>query len=297
MNAIIPVIITLLTPVSVPVSGGRSTEFRFVLGLVPWHDWTEVRGIPYSSEETFTEITFAGGDEKSFRVLSSGSTSGLHASIGSVVTEEGHAGFLTASGVSISICDFTGYSLASTWQGITLDYRETEGLQGEYRCESLLLAGGSDAFAAGVSPEISDNLRIGPAWCQDDRGGRLRVQGEFSRGFFLIETGGAVVDHSAVHRTSVRLTRGSFTASAGYDGSDCLAVTGLQPLCLLQWPEWGISSVVSSGESIILCLSHRQGGRFQGELQLRIRGITGGFNVNRLEGGDFGGGFTVGVDL
>ena len=297
MSALIPLILTLLTPVSVPVSGGRVTEFRFIRGLVPWHDWTEVTGFPFLSEDTFTEITIAGGEGKTFRVLSSGSTSGLHASIGSMVTEEGHAGFLTASGVSISLCDFTGYSLASNWRGITLDYRENEGLQGEYRCESVLLAGGSDAFTAGVSPEISSNLRLGPAWYQDSREGRLLVQGEFSSGCLIIESGGAVVDHRAVHRTSARLKKWGYTVSAGYDGSDYFGVTGIEPLCLLQWPDWGISSVVRSGESIVLCLSHGQRGRFQGELQLCISGITGGFTINRIEGGDFSGGFILGVDI
>ena len=32
MSALIPVILTLLTPFSVPVSGGRATEFRFMRG-------------------------------------------------------------------------------------------------------------------------------------------------------------------------------------------------------------------------------------------------------------------------
>ena len=217
--------------------------------------------------------------------------------MGSFVAEDGYACCLEASGASVSICKFSGYSIAAAWQGITLDYRETGGLQGEYRCESVLLAGGEDAFTAGISPELSHNLRIGPEWCQDDRGGRLRVHGEYSAGCFRMEGGGAVVDHLAVYRTGAHVKSGCFKASAGYDGSDYLAVAGLEPLCLLQLPDWGISSVVSSGESVILCLSHRQGGRFQGELQLRIKGITGGFTVNRLEGGDYGGGFTVGVDI
>jgi len=297
MTSVIPLILTLLSPLYPPVSGGKIEEFRYVHGLVPWGEWVLVEGLPFSADESFTEVTYAAECRKTFRVLSSGNTAGLRASTGSFVSSDGYAGFLAASDFSLSICDFGDYALASSWKGITIDYREEGGLQGEYRSETILLAGGKETFTAGISPEIAENVRFGPSWCQDSRGGRLWVQGAASRGSLMLSSGGAVTESGAVYRASAAARSGNFALSAGYDDSELFGSAGLDPLFLIHWPRWGFSSVVNPSRSLLLCLSHKQGGLFRGEVQISIMGVSGGVTLNRLSGGDYHGGFSVGINL
>ncbi len=123
-------------------------------------------GIPLRRTGTFSELTYHTGGRGSFRVLSSGPTAGIHPSIGSLVGGGGYAGWLSAADATVSLCDHGNYSLASTYRGFTLDYRENSGFFGGYSSERFQAAGGPEAFVAGISPAIGEGFSLGPAWCE-----------------------------------------------------------------------------------------------------------------------------------
>lgn len=286
---------TLVTPVTSPVSGGRALEFRFLTGLVPDQGWIEAVGIPFRPEDrTFTEVTYSEGEDRVFRVLSSGGTAGLHPSVGSAASGDGYAGFLAVSGAFLAVCDYQGFSVSSSWKGVTADYREETGLMGEYRSESLLLAGGSEAFTAGFSPELTENLRLGPAWSRDGDGGYLGILGKLLLGGFQAESGVAATGDAVVQRTHATCSAAGLTARACYDGEELYGTFGPEPLIQVEWPCWGVSSALAAGSSI-LCLSHSQTGRFQGEFQMVVKGVSGGLTLSRNHGGGFIAGFTLGI--
>lgn len=297
MNFILFVFLSLLTPITNPVSGGAVTDLRLKNGLIPSDDWIQVPGVPFEESGTFTEITFMGGSRRCFRVLSRGPTAGFMPSIGSFVSEDGYAGYLSLAGVSVSVCDFSGYSISSTYSGFTLEAREEWGLLGEYRSESFLFAGGDNTFTAGVSPSVAENIRIGPAWCHDPEGEAFWVDASVRFKAFLFESAGAIEEDSALRRAKAEFSSGKFYASAGYDGESLFGLAGLSPVLLLEWPDWGISSIIQPSSRSLLCFSHNQGGDFQGELQLSFSGISGGFTLHRNSGGGFSSGFTLGLDF
>ncbi len=127
----------------------------------------------------------------------------------------GYAGWLSAADATVSLCDHGNYSLASTYRGFTLDYRENSGFFGGYSSERFQAAGGPEAFVAGISPAIGEGFSLGPAWCEDRHGGSAWLRGSFSRGALLVETGGAVEEDRALPRARATLASGGLMASAG----------------------------------------------------------------------------------
>ncbi len=289
--------LTMLTPITSPVTGGTALEFRMMQGLVPDPGWIRVPGIPLEKRGTFSEITYHSAGGSSFRVLSSGPTAGLHPSIGSLVSRDGFAGWLSAAGATVSLCDYDSRSIASSYRGFTLDYRENAGFFGEYRSGLIQAAGGPDAFVAGFSPEIGEGVTLGPAWCRDRLGSSLWLRGSVTMGALLVETGGAVEEERALPRARASIASGGLLASLGYDRGKLFGQAGPSPEFLIQWPRWGVSCLFEHGDHILLSMSHSTGGRFRGEFQMAIRGISGGFSFTRRMGGKVTGGFTAGIFL
>ncbi len=297
MIQLLGLFLTMLTPLTGPVAGGAALEFRMIQGLVPAPGWKIVPGIPLRRTGTFSELTYHTGGRGSFRVLSSGPTAGIHPSIGSLVGGGGYAGWLSAADATVSLCDHGNYSLASTYRGFTLDYRENSGFFGGYSSERFQAAGGPEAFVAGISPAIGEGFSLGPAWCEDRHGGSAWLRGSFSRGALLVETGGAVEEDRALPRARATLASGGLMASAGYDRGKLFGQAGLSPEFLVQWPRWGVSCLFEPRDDVLLFMSHATGGRFSAEFQIAFHGISGGFTFTRMTGGRMAGGFTGGIFL
>ena len=92
----------LLTPLSGVVSGGRSTSFSMLKGILPDAEWMYIPGMPVCSTGTFTEIVYQGGYSESFRVISSGLTAGINPLVSSFITSDGYAMQLLVNNLSLN---------------------------------------------------------------------------------------------------------------------------------------------------------------------------------------------------
>ncbi len=292
-----------LTPVTEPLSCGLKTEFKLMNGIVPMAEWSSVPGLPFSDSGTFSEVTFHSGTSKCFRALSSGATAGLHPSIGSYVNSSGYAGFFQVKGIQVTVCEFqNGFNPGISFKGVSVEARdalsEDPSFFAEYSSQHVLLAGGETAFAGGLQLDLTENMSVGPAWCQDREISRFWISSDLEFGPLRLQSGGAVLDSTFRRRANASVSTPLAEFTAGYDEEDIFGRAKVQygpaEVCI-SLPDWGFLLLVIPDDFFLFSLSHTEGGSLLGEVQTRLHGVVAGASVNRYDNGEWNCGFTFGI--
>ncbi|MCD4706811.1 MAG: hypothetical protein K8S62_03640 [Candidatus Sabulitectum sp.] len=295
----------LLTPVSGVVSGGRLTSFAMKSGLIPASEWMYVPGVPAQDTGTFTEITFQGGLNRSFRVISSGETAGLNPLIASRVTEDGYAAQILVEDISM-YCVKNGNtgSYAISYKNATVDFRGTAiddiHPAGEYFDDYILVAATENTSALGVSFPISESLAIGPAYCTDRYGGDIWLLAEALYGPVTFVSAPAIDEHNSYQRVYGTVEHSVSMLTCGWDGARYfgrLSVQGDGFIAAISLPVSGVMAGYRPADNLVLLASHCEEGWSQGEIQCEYWGITTGIEFLRSPGNAFHWGFSAGISV
>jgi hypothetical protein len=295
--------LTLITPVSGVVSGGRSIAFNLKSGLIPSEEWLYVPGIPCSDPGSFTEITYSSNE--SMRVLSSGVTAGLNPLLASWVNEDGYAGYFLLGGFSLRGFDLhQREGLAASFHGATIDLRRDTScgtmVYGEYTSDHVSAATGEAAGVAGISFSVMDRIRLGPQWCAESGSGKLWILGNAVAGPLTLSSGAAVREDQFRRRCSAVLDAGFLTFTTGIDEKNLFGKAEAVAGCIsveVPVPEWGITVLMKPSDAALFLISHGQGGEFRSEVQLSFHGITGGLLLAREHPGHWQAGVIAGINI
>lgn len=293
----------LLTPVSGVVSGGRLTSFAVKSGLIPVSQWMYVPGLPTCSAGAFTEITFQGGCNRSFRVISSGETAGLNPLIASKVTEDGLAAQMALGDYSLNcVKDGDGGSYALSYKNFTLDFRGSsiENLHpaGEYSDNYILVAATENTSSLGVSLPLGESLAIGPAYSIDRRGGHFWLLAEVVCGPVTVVSAPAIDEQNSYQRLYGTLEYGNVEIICGWDGISHFGQFSVQRegfLAAISLPVPGVMVGYCPSDNLVLLASHCEEGWFQGEVLSELFGITIGVEFLRSPGSLLHWGFSAGI--
>lgn len=294
----------MLTPASGVVSGGRAISFGMKSGLIPVSQWICIPGVPVKETASFTEITFQGGPENTFRVASSGDTADLNPLISSRVTREGFAAQIAVGAIAlycINDSETGSYSLSCKNAVLGVRGSSISDLQpvGEYNDNSILVAATENTSALGFSIPVGEGLEIGPAYTRDRTGGDLWFIGEVTSGPVKIVSAPAIDEVSSYRRLYGKAEYGSFHLIYGWDGSQQfgeLSVGEEGFISALSFPVPGVMVGCQPSDHLLILLSHCESGYFQGEIQGEYQGLTAGIELGRSPGNAFEWGFSVGID-
>lgn len=300
---LILVVLTLLTPVSSVISGGRGTAFNLKSGLIPSEQWLSVPGIPCSGPGSFTEVTYI--SDRSIRVMSSGVTAGLDPLLASWVNEDGYVGYFLLGGFSLRGFDISGADgFAASFHGATIDLRRDASrgtmLYGEYTSDHVSTAAGEAAGLAGVSFSVNEWIGIGPQLCMKDGAGKLWILGNAEAGPLTLTSGAALQEDQFRRRFSAVLDEGSLSLTTGIDEKDLFGKAEITADFIsieVPFPEWGITALVKPSDRALFLVSHGQGGECRGEVQLSFHGMTGGLVLTREHPGHWQAGIIAGINI
>ncbi len=295
----------LFTPMSGVVSGGREISFAMENGLLPLQQWMSVPSITNYSEGTFTEMTLRNGVRKSFRVVSSGETAGIHPLIASQVTED-LSTFQMILGDSRIDCikseDIMSYAIA--YKSASLDFRGRSFGKlypaGEYSDNYLLFAIAENTTLLGISCPLTESFSVGPAYSTGANGGEFWLMAETSYGPFRIVSAPAIDDGNNYRRIHGVVDYGESQLICGWDGLDYFSRLSYQRdnfVAMASYPTTGIMFGCLVDDDAILILSHREGGWYQGELQAKYSCITAGIEFLRSSTDEFSWGMSLGIDM
>jgi hypothetical protein len=295
----------LLIPLSGVVSGGRSVSFALKSGLIPSEDWLYIPGLPASGAGTFTSISCQTGSRKSFSVVSSGETAGIHPLVASRVTENGYAAQLFQGGLSIYAVKEQGRgSFAASFAGATLDLRGWPAgdpmLAGEYSSDNLLMAFTEHTGAAGVSFPVSENIRIGPACCADTDEDRFWIQAGAVFGPLTLVSAPAIDELNCYRRFYGLLKYGPASLTGGWNGEAALgelSLNGDDYVAAVEFVTPGAMLGYRLCDSMVFVASHREEGWLQGEIQGKFRGFTVGTYIVKSSDNHLNWGFSAGIDV
>ena len=293
------------TPSSGVVSGGREVFFSTEIGLLPLQQWMSVPSIQNYSAGTFTEITLRNGVRKSFRVVSSGATAGIHPVIASQVTED-FSTFQMILGNSRIDCINSEdlISCAVTYKSASLDFRGSSFSRlypaFEYSDNYLLFALAENTTILGLSCPLSESFSLGPAYSTGLNGGNFWLMAETSYGPFSIISAPAIDDENNYRRLHGVIDCDETQLICGWDGLDYfgrLSYRGDKHVAMASFPDTGVMVGCLLNDNAILILSHREGGWYQGELQGKYSCITAGIEFLRSATDEFGFGISLGIDM
>lgn len=295
----------LLTPVTGVVSGGRLTSFAMKSGLIPATQWMYVPGLPACSTGTFTDITFQGGCNKSFRVISSGETAGINPMIASRVTEDGYAAQMDVGDLSlycVKNADTGSYALS--YRNATIDIRGSspDNLHptGEYSDRYVLFAATENTSAVGVSFPFGEVLAIGPAFCKNRHGGGFWLLSKAGFGPLTVVSAPAIDEYSNYKRVYSVLEYSDAQLIYGWDGAEYFGKFSVQGECFnaeISIPVPGVLAGYRPSDNLFLLASYCEEGWFQGEIQGKCRGITAGVDLFRSPGNVYHFSFSVGIAI
>ncbi|MCK5785545.1 MAG: hypothetical protein KAH54_03190 [Candidatus Sabulitectum sp.] len=295
----------LLTPVSGVVSGGRSISCGMEGGLIHVSEWMHVPGLPVEKRGSFSEITFQGGVQRVFRVISSGETAGFNPLIASRVTTDGFAAQM-AVGVFSMLCLKTeereNYSVS--YDNATIDFRGSSFSDlrpgGEYHDKYLLIAATENTSALGFSIPFCETLAIGPAYTTDRSGADIWLLGEAALGPAKIVFAPAIDEESSYQRVYGLAEYDAIRFIYGWNGLEQfgeLSLCGEGFITAVSLPYPGVMVGYQPSDNILLMVSHSEGGFFQGEIQGEYLGITTGLELLRSSRNVVQWGFSVGIDI
>lgn len=305
MIQIILASLVLLTPVSGVVSGGREVSFAMKTGLIPASEWLHVAGLPTLDRGTFTEMSLWNGHSKSFRVVSSGDTAGLDPLIASRVDENGFAAQILLEGFSIYSLknDDTGNCVLSYGDAI-LDFRGSSyrdlTVSGEYSSKQMLLAANANSAAAGVSFSLGESVTLGPAFSIDESGQSLWFMSKAEYGPIQVHAAPAIDGERSYRRLYGACEFEETELIFGWDGEEYysdFSFRGRGFLFTLSLSSPGALAAYSPSNSLILLVSHRQEGWFQGEIQGKYKSLSAGVDFLRTPGGPYQFGIGLGIDI
>ncbi|MCK5034554.1 MAG: hypothetical protein KAS73_01575 [Candidatus Sabulitectum sp.] len=297
--------LVLLTPVSGVVSGGRMLSFNMKSGLIPAIQWLSVPGIPAAAPGDFTEITFQTGCENSFSVVSSGKTAGINPLIASRVTENGYAAQFLLGDLSIyGVVDDISGSCTASYENITIDLcgssLEDVHPAGEYSDDYILFAATENSSALGVSLPLGESLSIGPAYVRDEVGGDFWLLSTVELGPFTFVSAPAIDGQNSYQRLYGTFECSGSEVLYGWNGTDWYdqySFRGNEFLAAVSITVPGVMAGYSPDDNLLLLVSHREEGWFQGEIQGKFLGVTAGANLLRAPDNHVHWGFSAGVSV
>ncbi|MCK5842807.1 MAG: hypothetical protein KAH31_11590, partial [Candidatus Sabulitectum sp.] len=297
--------LVLLTPVSGVVSGGRAISFNMKSGLIPAIQWLYEPGIPAAVPGNFTDITFQTGCEKSFSVISSGKTAGINPLIASRVTENGYAAQFLLGDLSIyGVVDDISGSCTASYENITIDLcgssLEDVHPAGEYSDDYILFAATENSSALGVSLPLGESLSIGPAYVRDEVGGDFWLLSTVELGPFTFVSAPAIDGQNSYQRLYGTFECSGSEVLYGWNGADWYdqySFRGNEFLAAVSITVPGVMAGYSPDDNLLLLVSHREEGWFQGEIQGKFLGVTAGANLLRAPDNQVCWGFSAGVSV
>lgn len=295
----------LFTPMSGVVSGGREVFFATENGLLPLQQWMSVPSIANYSGSTFTEMTLRNGVRKSFRVVSSGETAGIHPLIASQVTED-LSTFQMILGDSRIDCikseDIMSYAIA--YKSLSFDFRgrSFDKLYPacEYSDNYLLFALAENTTLLGLSCPLTESFSVGPAYSTGANGGKFWLMAETSYGPFRIVSAPAIDDENNYRRIHGVVDYRESQLICGWDGLDYFGRLSYQRnnfVAMASYPDTGIMFGCHVDDDVLLILSQREEGWFQGELQGKYSCFTAGIEFLRSSTDEFSWGVSLGIDM
>jgi len=305
LTVLLTTALILLTPMSGVVSGGRVTSFRMISGLIPAIQWMYVSDIPAVTPGNFTEIVLQTGGEECFRVVSSGETAGINPLIASRVTKNGYAAQFLLEDISIyGISHGDSGSCAVSYKNATIDFRisSSESLSpaGEYSDNYILFAATENSSAIGVSFPFGESLSIGPAYAKGRSGGDFWLLSKSELGPFTLVSAPAIDEQNCYQRLYGTLECEGSEVLYGWDGTewyDRFLFSNDNLLATFSLSVPGMMAGYSLDNKLLILLSHREEGWFQGEIQGKFMGVTAGVNFLRAPGDLVQWGFSAGVSL
>ncbi len=297
--------VLLFTPVSGVVSGGRELSFEIESGLIPVQEWMSVPQIAANHSDTFTEITLQNGVRNSFRVVSSGQTAGVHPLIASRITED-ISSFQMILGDSRINClksqNMMSYAIA--YKNALLDFRghsfNSLSPTFEYSDKYVLLALTDNTTAFGVSFPLTESFSFGPAYSSDLNGGDFWILAETLCGPLTIEFAPSIDDENSYRRFHGAYKYKESKLICGWDGMDYFGHLVYQRnnfVAMASYPDTGIMFGCRVDDDVLLILSQREEGWFQGELQGKYSCFTAGIEFLRSSTDEFSWGVSIGIDM